>query len=93
MVGSAPCSRNRAWTVGSFAAATISALILSITARGVPAGASMEKMPEARYSGRPASAVVGTFGRAASRVFAGHWTLGPTIAHPILAELRTANMV
>jgi hypothetical protein len=65
--GRLPRSPIRRTTVSSRSAASSARFSRSTTGRGVPAGANSMFQPDIRISGSPASAVVGTSGRAAAR--------------------------
>src|SRR6186997_627934 len=57
--GVAPCSASASTTSGAARALVVSALILAITAAGVPAGAKIPYQTRDSSPGTPASALVG----------------------------------
>src|SRR5262249_53808013 len=67
-MGSKPCARSLATTSSEASALLAAALSLSITARGVPAGATKPNQTPASKSGSPASTMVGTFGATCARL-------------------------
>src|SRR5258708_2927156 len=85
---SAPSAARRFATSGCLSALMMPPCSLSITSRGVPAGARMPYQDPDSYSGRPDSASVGTFGRSAERLRLGSsmaprfpgWMGGPSAA-------------
>ena len=75
-----PCGRQAVTTSFEASASRTAPASLSITARGVPTGAIPNEI-EVSKSGRPASAMVGTFGRMPGRLVAADAsTLKPTVA-------------